>query len=96
MISKKGQFLGGIAMFIGFLVVLVIMFFPVFKGQNALQYLDSLYNSISKGSAYYVPAVREDVGKYVGKSIHITLKAKSEEEVPAGIRGRCFPRWVDR
>ncbi|MBW2647120.1 MAG: hypothetical protein JRE23_13285, partial [Deltaproteobacteria bacterium] len=60
MIANKKEFYGGFAMLVSFFVVLVIIFSPVFKGHNGLEYLDALYNSISKGSAYYIPAVKED------------------------------------
>jgi len=59
MIAYKKEFFGGLAMLVAFTVVLIIMFSPVFKGQNGLEYLDALYNSISKGSAYYIPKVKE-------------------------------------
>ena len=46
MIANKKEFYGGFGMLIGFFVILIIVFSPVFKGQNGLDYLDSLYNSI--------------------------------------------------
>ena len=58
MIAKKGEFYSGAGMMAIFVVVLIVIFMPVFNGQNGLDYLDSLYNSISKGSAYYVPALQ--------------------------------------
>ena len=52
MIAKKKEFYGGSLMLLAFIAVLFIIFSPIFKGQNGLNYLDALYNSISKGSAY--------------------------------------------
>ena len=52
MIEHKKKFFGGLGLMIGFLIVLIIFFSPIFGGENGLDYLDNLYNSISKGAAY--------------------------------------------
>ena len=36
MIEKKKQFWGGLVMMLGFIVVLIIIFMPIFNGQNGL------------------------------------------------------------
>ena len=59
MIAKKKEFYGGFVMLAGFFIVLAIMFMPVIDGHNAMEYSDSLYNSISKGSAYYIPKIKK-------------------------------------
>lgn len=73
MIAHKKEFYGGMGLLAAFFVVLAVMFMPVFQGQNALNYLDALYNSISKGSAYYVPEVTEEVETFRGKAIQVSL-----------------------
>ena len=80
MIAKKKEFYGGFVMLIGFFVILIIVFSPVFKGHNGLEYLDSLYNSISKGSAYYIPKTKEETDKFIGNSISVTLNMKDEAQ----------------
>ena len=80
MIAKKKKFFGGSLMLLAFIAVLIIIFSPVFKGQNGLEYLDALYNSISKGSAYYIPKVKEEAGKFAGKSIAVTLNMADEKQ----------------
>ena len=80
MIANKKEFYGGFGMLIGFFVILVIIFSPVFKGQNGLDYLDSLYNSISKGSAYYIPKAKKETDKFIGNSISVTLNMKDEAQ----------------
>ena len=79
-IAHKKEFFGGFGLLVAFFVVLVIMFSPVFKGQNGLEYLDSLYNSISKGSAYYIPKVKEETDNFMGNSIEVILKLSSEKQ----------------
>ena len=73
MIHSKKEFFGGFIMMVVFIVVLIVIFMPVFGGQNGLNYLDNLYNSISKGSAYYIPKVKEEADKFNGKSVDVTL-----------------------
>jgi len=80
MIADKKEFYGGLGLLIGFVVVLVIIFSPVFKGQNGLEYLDALYNSISKGSAYYIPKVKAETDTFAGKSISTTIEMKDESQ----------------
>jgi len=80
MIADKKEFYGGFGLLIGFVVVLVIIFSPVFKGQNGLEYLDALYNSISKGSAYYIPKVKAETDMFAGKSVSTTIEMKDESQ----------------
>jgi len=81
MIANKKELTGGIAMMAGFLVVLFIFFMPLYHGQNGLDYLDNLFNSISKGSAYYIPELKEKVAKSeVGKNITVNLSFETEEQ----------------
>lgn len=80
MIADKIKFYTGLGMLAVFAVLLAIMFSPVFDGKNALGYLDELYNSISKGSVYYIPDVMEDSSDYIGTSIGVTLEMETEEQ----------------
>ena len=73
MIANRKAFYSGTGLILGFLAVLVVMFMPIFEGKNALDYLDSLYNSIAKGSAYYIPKVKETTGQFNGTAIKVTL-----------------------
>ena len=80
MIANKKKFSGGLILLAVFVVVLIIIFSPVFKGQNGLEYLDALYNSISKGSAYYIPKVLEETATFTGRSIDVTLGMGDEKQ----------------
>lgn len=80
MIANKKKFILGLAMMVTFIVVLIIFFSPVFNGKNGLEYLDDLYNSISKGSAYYIPKLREDVQSFAGSTVEMTLTLKSADQ----------------
>jgi hypothetical protein len=62
-----------------FVAGLIVMFMPIFAGQNALDYMDSLYNSISKGSADHIPGLEEAVAPYEGSAFTVTLAMKDPE-----------------
>ena len=79
MIAHKKEFYGGFGMLAAFGVVLIIIFMPVFGGMNGLNYLDNLYNSISKGSANYIPKVKEETDGFVGNSVSATIVMAEEE-----------------
>ncbi len=66
----------GIALLVSFIVVLVVFFMPVFDGKNGLDSLDNLYNSISKGSAYYIPKVEHLVEDHGSEVVTLNLKMK--------------------
>jgi hypothetical protein len=73
MAGSKKEFNIGLGMMVAFVAVLVAMFFPIFKGHNGLEYLDDLYNSISKGSAYYIPKVQQEIAPLEGEKIEMTF-----------------------
>jgi hypothetical protein len=70
----------GIALLMGFMAVLVVVFLPIFGGKNGLEFLDSLYNSISKGSAYYIPALQKNVAALKSEEISVRLTMKDEAQ----------------
>ena len=73
MISDNKKFGLGIGMMAAFFLVLGLIFMPLFGDQNGLEYLDDLYNSISKGSAYYIPEVQEKAAVFAGDRIQVEL-----------------------
>ena len=80
MIANRKAFYSGTGLFVGFLVVLIIVFTPIFSGKNALDYLDSLYNSIAKGSAFFIPKVRETTSKFKGTPIQVSFGMTNEDQ----------------
>jgi len=80
MIAHKKEFYGGIAMMLAFIVVMMIIFSPVFNGKNGLQYMDDLYNCISKGSAYTIPLLKGKANKFMGNTVNATLAMKDNEQ----------------
>jgi hypothetical protein len=80
MTSQKRDLLLGGGLLFGFAVVLIIMFSPIFKGQNALNQMDNLYNSISKGSVYYIPGLLKENRVYHSTVIHLSIEANHEKQ----------------
>jgi hypothetical protein len=78
MIANPRKFFGGVALMAAFGVVLVAMFLPLFDGRNALDYMDSLFNSVSKGSAYYVADLKVEAEGQRGNAVAVTLAVASE------------------
>jgi len=72
-IANKKEFFGGGALLVLFFAVLIVMFMPIFKGLNAMEYLDDLYNSISKGSAYYIPEIQAVASSLEGRAVDVAL-----------------------
>jgi hypothetical protein len=79
--KKSKEMYMGIGLMIGFVVVLVLMFLPFFDGKNGLNYMDDLYNKISKGSAYYIPKIQKDAKKFDGKKVSVTFNVKDTTQV---------------
>jgi hypothetical protein len=77
--NRTAKLVIGIVLLSSFAAVLVAIFLPLFGGDNLLNYLDNLYNSISKGSAYYIPKVLHEVEDHRAKAVSLTLDFKVPE-----------------
>lgn len=79
MIARKKEFFSGLILMIVFVIVLILFFLPLYSGMNGLNYLDNLYNSISKGSAYYIPKVKKESESFKGDVVSVSLKMGDEK-----------------
>ncbi len=81
MIHDRRQFTIGVVLMAGFLGGLVLVFRPMLaNGQNTLDYLDGVFNSTSKASAYYIPAARAKASALGGTAIALKIRAKGAEQ----------------
>jgi hypothetical protein len=79
MIRNKGAFIKGLLLAVTFFIVLIGMFLPLFDGENALKAADRLFNSISKGSTYYIPDLTKKDQAFMGEKFEATAKLKTPE-----------------
>lgn len=80
MVANKKKFSLGLIMFIGFYVVVVLLFMPVSNGKNMFNVLDDLYNSVSKSSSYFIPEVEENAKQSDGKEVSFTAKGTDADQ----------------
>jgi hypothetical protein len=68
-------------MLIAFAAILVVIFSPVFPGKvNGLDYMDNLFNMVSKGSSYFIPASMANSEKFAGKMVAVTIEMADETQ----------------
>lgn len=80
MMANKKKFAGGLIMMAAFIVVLILFFMPLFGGMNGLNYLDNLYNTISKGSANYLDKMKKEASAFNGDMVNVEIKLSSEDQ----------------
>lgn len=78
MIANKKEFNLGLVMMAGFVGIYVFFMTPSFGGKTLLDFMDSLYNSISKDSAYYIPATMKKAEEYNGTALMMEIKADND------------------
>ena len=78
-VKNKKQFIWGLMLGASFAVILVLMFSPIFHGENGLQAADRLFNSIAKGSTNYFPGLLEKNEKFKDTTFEATLKLADEK-----------------
>jgi hypothetical protein len=72
--TSRKELMLGLVLAVSFLVVLILMFSPIFRGENALQASDRLFNSIAKGSTYYIPDVMQRMEIFKETKFEATIK----------------------
>ena len=81
MSTQPKKLIGGMVLMAVFVVVFIAIFMPIYgNGQNGLNYLDNLYNTISKGSAYYIPKVQKESEQYLGRPVELKLTMKDARQ----------------
>lgn len=78
--SQKKDLARGITLMCSFAVVLTMMFLPIMKGSTFIHFMDHLYNSISKGSVYYIDRLNVETKGYRGKSATVSLNAETSAQ----------------
>jgi len=72
----------GIMLAISFLVVLVVIFSPIFgEGRNGLTYSDDMFNKLSKGSSYFIPKVSKSNEQFKSTEIALVIKLEKPDQM---------------
>ena len=79
LVKDKKHFIWGLVLAVSFLAILAVMFSPVFHGENALRAADRLFNSIAKGSTYYLPDLFKGSEKYRTSNFEASLRMPGDE-----------------
>ncbi|MBW1930132.1 MAG: hypothetical protein JRJ13_13385 [Deltaproteobacteria bacterium] len=77
LILDKKHFIIGFIMLIVFVIILIIMSTPVFKGKNAFQAADNLFNSIAKASSYKMPQLEKQAHGFKGTAVNWAMDRES-------------------
>jgi len=78
LVRNKRTFSIGLVMIASFILCYVGMMSPNFgNGRNGLEFADDMFNSLSKGSAYFIKDAQKVADGQKGKSINLTVKAPS-------------------
>lgn len=86
-INKKALGVGSI-LALSFLGVLALIFSPIFgDGKNGLVFADDMFNRLSKGSSYFIPAVAKSNEKFKSTEIAVVIKLDKPEQMnPLALR----------
>ena len=87
LIHAKAPFFRGSLMLISFLVLFVALLMPIMRDENGkhmtgLEYADSVFNELSKGSSYFIHGVRSNLQKVDGKVVTVSVKLKKAALAP--------------
>lgn len=87
LVRNKKSFTRGMLLLISFIALFVVILMPVFKLESGklvtgLDFADDLFNRLSKGSSYFIPAVEERVKPLAGQNVTYTVTIKKDASVP--------------
>lgn len=81
MIRNSKTFIIGMIMMVSFMAIFAYILSPSFgNGHNGLEYADNMFNSLSKGSAYFIGDELKKAEKLVGTNINVTIKASDSAQ----------------
>jgi len=87
LITHPRPFNIGLILAISFVGVLLIIFAPIFgDGKNGLQYSDNLFNKLSKGSSYFIPAISRSNEAFMGRPFEFAVKMDKQGDVDRAVK----------
>ncbi|MDR1659991.1 MAG: hypothetical protein LBR94_06585 [Desulfovibrio sp.] len=90
LVREKGSFVRGGLLLLSFAAVFCALLMPVIRDERGarltgLQYADNVFNELSKGSSYFIPAVREQARKLDGRNVNLAVTLKKAELAPLAL-----------
>lgn len=86
LVHQRKPFIKGMFLLISFAIVCGLLLFPLLPDESkpghhltGLEFADSVFNSLSKGSSYFVPEVRKSVETVKDKQVTISVPLKKPE-----------------
>ncbi|HMK50541.1 MAG TPA: hypothetical protein VK435_10855 [Thermodesulfovibrionales bacterium] len=88
--GHKGHLGVGIILAITFWCVLFLIFSPLFgQGRNGLEFADEMFNTLAKGSSYFIPKVAKSNEKFMGRMFSAVIKMDKPEDKPGDAEKRA-------
>jgi hypothetical protein len=79
--NKKALGIGAV-LALSFFGVLVLIFSPIFgDGKNGLVFADDMFNKLSKGSSYFIPAVAANNEKFKTTELAVVIKLDKPDQM---------------
>ena len=84
--SSKKHLGYGIVLALSFWILLFLIFSPIFpktpegQPQNGLQWADEMFNTLAKGSSYFIPKVQKSNEKFMGKMFAVSINVSKPED----------------
>lgn len=90
LIRSKSKFIQGLLLFISFVILFWVMLQPLFRVgdgtlKNSLQYADTIFNELAKGSSWFIPEVLEQVRKLPAEKVSLSVKMARPELIPVAL-----------
>lgn len=81
LIRHRKPMLLGLFLALTFLGILCLVFSPVFGGgKNGLEYSDSLFNKLAKGSSYFIPKLADNLREVENEQLAVNIKMDNPEQ----------------
>ncbi len=78
LVRNTATFIKGVLLAVTFLIVLFIIFTPIFGGENGMKAADRLFNSISKDSSHYIPSLQKKNQAFMGDNFTANIALKDD------------------
>lgn len=90
LVTDKKKFRQGTILFLSFAVLFWVMLLPIFHDstgsrQNSLQYADTVFNELAKGSSWFIPEVLREVDAMAGKPVRLSINIQDPAQARVAI-----------